>query len=379
MGANGAAPERLCCGHGWDRPCREHVRRGSDAVVDAFHRTFRGSATLVATSLVLCSSCEVTRDQQANDAWQAYGNDNTSLTDWTGGDGAHSVRLPDGRVVWMFGDTYLGRIYPTSPPSRDASEPSVANSFVIRRGDGTFLETRRVPLRPPPGASYNLWPRQGVIQDQKLKTFAGRTSGGAGALLVTLSLPSLQQESIQETPTANSTTGIAWGINTYEESDYVYLYGTRQNFTDADTYVARTPAHSLLGPWQYRTSAQAWSPNEADAAPVAYVGDGDVVRLGQNDYLMVGKSGNGFVFSPSIVGFKAPTPYGPFSGGPEIYRTPENDGPFLYQRITYATHFHPESVTSKGMLFSYSVCAGEACKADGDATVYRPRFLRMLP
>jgi hypothetical protein len=255
----------------------------------------------------------------------------------------------------------------------------VPNSFVIRREDGTFLEALTVPLRPPPGANYNLWPRQGIIQGEKLKVFAGRTSGGEGAFLATFSLPGLQQESLQETPTTNSTAGIGWGINTYEESDYVYLYGNRQNFTDAYTYVARTPADSLLGPWQYRTDSQTWSPNEADAAPIAFVGEGDVVRLGPNDYLMVGKQGNGSVFSPSIVGFKAPTPYGPFAGGVEIYRTPENDGPFMYQRITYATHFHPESITNKGMLFSYSVCGGAACQAGGDATVYRPRFLRMLP
>jgi hypothetical protein len=339
----------------------------------------QASAALIAVSLVLLSGCTVTRDQHEIDAWQTYGNDNSSLTDWTGGDGAHSVRLPDRRVVWMFGDTYLGRILSTSPPSRSSSEPSVSNSFVIRRDDGTFLETLRVPLRPPPGANYNLWPRQGMIAGGKLKTFAGRTSGGAGALLATFSLPSLQQESIQETPTSNSTTGISWGVNTYEETDYVYLYGTRQVYVDAHTYAARTPADSLLGPWEYRTSSHTWSTDEADAAPIAYVGDGDVIRVGPSDYRMVGKSGKGYVFSPSIVGLKAPTPYGPFAGGAEIYRTPENDGPFLYQRITYATHFHPESITDKGMLFSYSVCGGDACQAGGDATVYRPRFVRMLP
>jgi hypothetical protein len=96
--------------------------------------------------------------------------------------------------------------------------------------------------------------------------------------------------------------------------------------------------------------------------------------------VLVGKKGNGGVFSPSIVGFRARAPYGPFSGeGVEIYRTPENDGSFRGQRITYATHFHPHDITAEGILFSYSVCGGEACMAGGDATVYRPRFLRMLP
>jgi hypothetical protein len=249
---------------------------------------------------------------------------------------------------------------------------------VVKR-DGAF-QTLRVPLRPPAGASYHIWPRQGLVHGGGLKVFVGRTSGGQGALLATLSLDSLKQLAIERTPTADSTRGISWGMNTYEAPDYIYLYGTRLNYTDAHTYVARTPASNLLGPWQYRTSSETWSPNESDASPIAYAGDGDVVKLGHSDYALVGKKGNGGIFSPSIVGFRASTPYGPFSGeGIEIYRTPENDGSFFGKRITYATHFHPHDITGEGMLFSYSVCEGQECRAGGDATVYRPRFLRMLP
>ncbi len=29
---------------------------------------------------------------------------------WTGGDGGWSVPLPDGRVLWLFGDSFLGRV-----------------------------------------------------------------------------------------------------------------------------------------------------------------------------------------------------------------------------------------------------------------------------
>ena len=31
---------------------------------------------------------------------------------WSGGDGAQSVKLPDGDSAWFFGDTYLGNISP---------------------------------------------------------------------------------------------------------------------------------------------------------------------------------------------------------------------------------------------------------------------------
>jgi hypothetical protein len=213
-----------------------------------------------------------------------------------------------------------------------------------------------------------------------LKVFAGRTSGGAGAFLATVSLDTLQQLSIEPTPTSDSTRGISWGMNLYEGSDYIYIYGTQLNFTNAYTFVARTPVGNLLGPWQYRTGTGTWSPNESDASPIAYAGDGDVVKTGPTEYVLVGKKGNGGVFSPSIVGFKASAPYGPFPGnGSEIYRTPENDGPQPMTTITYATHFHPEDITSEGMLLSYSVCSGMGCKAGGDASSYRPRFVRLLP
>ena len=31
---------------------------------------------------------------------------------FTGGDGTYSVLLPDGRTVWIFGDTFLGTVNP---------------------------------------------------------------------------------------------------------------------------------------------------------------------------------------------------------------------------------------------------------------------------
>lgn len=45
-----------------------------------------------------------------------YGDDNTRVDDWTGGDGTHSVRLPDGRTLWLFSDTFLDRIQPPPNP-----------------------------------------------------------------------------------------------------------------------------------------------------------------------------------------------------------------------------------------------------------------------
>ncbi|MEZ0161942.1 hypothetical protein AB8850_29700, partial [Streptomyces griseorubens] len=68
-----------------------------------------------------------------------YGDDDARTDDWTGGDGTHSVRLPDGRLLWLFSDTFLGRVHrPPNPAGepyawRDGTAPLVRNSAVVMR------------------------------------------------------------------------------------------------------------------------------------------------------------------------------------------------------------------------------------------------------
>ena len=53
---------------------------------------------------------------------------------FTGGDGTYSVLLPDGRTVWIFGDTFLGTVSPDMIRRR-LSPMFIRNSFVIQDGD----------------------------------------------------------------------------------------------------------------------------------------------------------------------------------------------------------------------------------------------------
>ncbi|MFF1725411.1 hypothetical protein ACFVXS_40975, partial [Streptomyces sviceus] len=54
-------------------------------------------------------------DDRLTGEFARYGDDGARSDDWTGGDGTHSVRLPDGRLLWLFSDTYLGQVY--GPPN----------------------------------------------------------------------------------------------------------------------------------------------------------------------------------------------------------------------------------------------------------------------
>lgn len=70
-------------------------------------------------------------DTRLTGEFARYGDDSERVDDWTGGDGTHSVRLPDGRLLWLFSDTYLGAVnrprtrqgsrIPGGPPTRPSS------------------------------------------------------------------------------------------------------------------------------------------------------------------------------------------------------------------------------------------------------------------
>jgi hypothetical protein len=50
---------------------------------------------------------------------------------WNGGDGAYSLPLPDGRILWSFGETFYGTV--DSGRKRDGNKNvMVRNSFLIQ-------------------------------------------------------------------------------------------------------------------------------------------------------------------------------------------------------------------------------------------------------
>lgn len=67
---------------------------------------------------------------------------------WTGADSTYMRRLPDDRHVFMFSDTFLGRVEANGSRARDT--PFVSNSFVVIERDGTMrtLSVRLLPVRP---------------------------------------------------------------------------------------------------------------------------------------------------------------------------------------------------------------------------------------
>lgn len=59
-------------------------------------RLRRASIVVTAVLTLALTGCDPATMQNM---WADYGNDNDSVTDWTGADSTFSVRLPDGRLL----------------------------------------------------------------------------------------------------------------------------------------------------------------------------------------------------------------------------------------------------------------------------------------
>lgn len=93
---------------------------------------------------------------------------------WIGSDCAYSVPLGGGRILWLFGDTFYGRI---QDGKRILDGPMARNSIAIQRGrepetaQVTFFfgnesaGKRRTAFMTPPGGGGWYWFGGGVVAD----------------------------------------------------------------------------------------------------------------------------------------------------------------------------------------------------------------------
>ena len=83
---------------------------------------------------------EAVPDVAFNQLFTRFGNG------WTGGDGTLSMGLPDGRTLWLFGDTFLGHV--RTDNSRPLDSPLIRNCLVIQDGE-KFVSRHGGTIRDP--------------------------------------------------------------------------------------------------------------------------------------------------------------------------------------------------------------------------------------
>jgi hypothetical protein len=320
-------------------------------------------------------------DHALDTLWTNYGDEGGH---WTGGDRTASVALPDGRIVWLFSDTFLGPVNPDH--SRPGTAPFVHNSMVVER-DGKLGPTLTSGTAARPGSLVNVpggigqyWVGSATVEGNQLRVLynllvpQGNQAlqiRAAGTALATFALPSLTLVDLHTLPLSADT---AWGSSILTDGDWTYIYGSEHN-GDGPKYahVARVPRDGLSGAWQFWTG-RTWSDRESDSARLlSGVGTAySVVRTGSR-YVLVTMDTN-LTFNPSLVVYQADTPTGPF-GPPTVLLVAPEAGQHGRPIIVYDATVHPELGDAGRLVVSYNVNSLDPEDDLADVAVYRPRFV----
>ncbi|MFJ6392701.1 DUF4185 domain-containing protein [Streptomyces sp. NPDC091972] len=354
-------------------------------------------------------------DDRLTGEFARYGDDGARGDDWTGGDGTHSVRLPDGRLLWLFSDTYLGQVYaPPGPlgeshPWRDTTAPLVRNSAVLMR-DGRLESTLPAPLFPDPGPNQWRWPVAARVEprspgsdEQVVRVLLWvRTAGPypwiygvpTATEVATLSLPGLRVESItkilDEQRVADPSRRVLFGTTLVGDGGWTYVFGgddgRAASRAVSSAYVARVPEGGLAAPgaWEYWDGSR-WT---TGTRPHPVLGDGRRTGVG-SAFSVVRREGTYVLFTmaagakglAAVTSYWSCSPTGPWHGPDKDFTPSLPSG----QVAAYNPQAHPELSGGGRLVLSYDVNRLEtdlaSAQLNRNVALYRPRFvtLRLTP
>jgi hypothetical protein len=212
-------------------------------------------------------------------------------TIWDAADSTATISRPGRSTVWLFGDTYAGRVMPDG--SLGTGWKFVNNSALTESGSCLtphFGSTAPDPLFPRPGAGSWYWPGSGVVNaDGTMQVIlvetgpAGTDSfqplGVAVATVGTdMSIQSVSTIPIDQLRGPNGL--VPYGGSVTTDGTYAYLYGFAvPSFLQPEEYVARVHlSEGLTGTWEYsgcsapvgddQCPTRVWSAHPLDARPM---------------------------------------------------------------------------------------------------------------
>jgi hypothetical protein len=305
---------------------------------------------------------------------------------WSGADSTYSTALPNGRELFAFSDTLIGKVNPDGTRPKDT--PFVNNSFVVadRSGlhtviGGTADDPKANATPSDPNAWYwsgdpttsGRWLEVPYLEFHRTGTgvfdFAwkdnvlGRFDADTLRLVDTTPLP--------------SSADIEWGSYTLQDNGWTYVYGVEDLGADKYMHVARVRGTDLRGTWQYFTGS-GWSSAEADSTRLmdGIANEYSVSRFGTG-YVLITHDTSEFL-GPHIYAYFSCSPAGPFVNKTLVYTTPETGATGSYGNgnvWTYNAHAHPELSRGNQLLISYNVNSFNFDDIFDDVTIYRPRFV----
>ena len=307
---------------------------------------------------------------------------------FAGGDGVYSQLLPDGRTVWIFGDTFIGNL--DKGNTRHKTDPLyIRNSFVVfdgnqritlQQGNPSDFRSMMIPPEVRDGTSGKTelerwyWPGDALVEEDRMYVFNSRFTQidtgmwdfqFEGTDVVEFGLLEIQE---LRTLSLGNFNEIHFGHAICETDSFTYIYGLKDGYAHA----ARAKTGNILGKWDYFTG-QGWSDDFLDAqSMVDFPGSEQFSVFPYLDqFIMVMQEGH---LGRRIFAYTADTPVGPWSEGILVYETPLPGSSNLF---TYNALAHPQFMKDNKLLISYNTNSTRLEDHFEDALIYRPRFIRV--
>ncbi len=349
--------------------------------------------TLTAFFLI-AAACASAQDWKAQE-WKAADRVFHSDPRWLGADAAYTIPLGENRVLWLFGDTFIGD-GKTDRAHAHFIRTSIGVQQSLNPEKASFsFHWRKVNGQPssyfPASANAWLWPLHGIYRNGALTLFMSKLlPSDTGLHFEGIGSTALRCENSADAPEDWKFRGLAvphtpagldkllYGVAVLADATHVFAYCVDEVSDQA--FLVRWAIADFdrgdLGTPDWWDGAHFSPMRELNGPPAAVFGDAatefSVQRLPDGRYLQVQTLG----FGATDIGVRyAPRPEGPWSAPAAIYRPQESGEKDVF---VYAAKAHPE-LEGAPLIVTYAANHFDPAKLLASQTLYYPRFVRLTP
>ena len=317
---------------------------------------------------------------------------------WLGGDVASSVDLGGGRLLWLFGDSWIdpsgsglrqnGYMVSNSVAIQSGTDPSTA---AIAFYWGSTADGRPTAMFPDRNGE-SLWFGNGVRVDDRLVLFFGRTIRNTGtglgfehvgwtAMMVENPDAQPSEWKVRSVETPPNSLGVLVGFaGVLQLGEHVYAFGSMNPVKSHPVFAARWPIEqvrrgNLLDPEWWAGERLGWVPNSSSSPrwPLFENGASELtIHFDEHSQRFLGVHTKGF--GQAVVTMRAsPTLTGPWSGPHTLYRPPEHHQPNV---MIYAGKAHPQ-LRGADLVVTYATNTGKFSEHLTNPQSYYPHFVRL--
>lgn len=306
---------------------------------------------------------------------------------WVAGDATFSIALPDGRTLWLFGDSFIGTVNPDS--SLVSGAQMIRNCAIIQSGDtmtalyqGTFDNPIDFLETNTPDSTW-FWPEHGIVENGNLKIFFSEFGTGEGqpgwnfeyrnTVVAIFTYPDIGSLGYIELPYYQQNE-VMYGDRIIESGDYNYIFGRKEegnpDWHIPYIHLARVPIGNLMGDWEFYDGSN-WTNDPLTSLRITDhpVSQQYGVFYHESKYVLISQQ---IWLGTQIYSLTSQELEGPWENEVLLYDTPL---PFD-DMLTYNAYPHPQFDENNELLISYN-SNGSFWEIFNNVELYRPRFIRV--